>query len=57
MKTTSTSISGKIFDFIFFSSIGFILGLVSFFLIKVLSIILVVFLAAVWWKRYKNNKY
>ncbi|MBW1657840.1 hypothetical protein [Flavobacterium quisquiliarum] len=54
MKTTAVFSKEKIYNLVFFSSIGFILGLVSFFLIKILSIILLVLLITVLWK--KNNK-
>lgn len=59
MKLKSNSSKKNIFSVVLFASIGFLLGLVSYFLIKILSIILTVLLVmgiAAWWNRNENNK-
>ncbi|MFG4000525.1 hypothetical protein ACHRV1_02775 [Flavobacterium aquidurense] len=59
MKLKSNSSKENIFSVVLFASIGFLLGLVSYFLIKILSIILTVLLVvaiAAWWNRNENNK-
>lgn len=59
MKSKSNSSKENIFNSILLASIGFFLGLVSYFLIKILSIILTVLLVVViaaWWKKNENNK-
>lgn len=59
MKSKSNSSKESVFNVVLFASVGFFLGLVSYFLIKILSIILAVLLVVViaaWWKRNENNK-
>ncbi|CAA9195380.1 hypothetical protein FLA105534_00613 [Flavobacterium bizetiae] len=60
MKSKSNSSTGNILNNIRLASIGFFLGLVSYFLIKILSIILIVAIIVamvIWWDKNKRNKY
>lgn len=60
MKSKSNSSTGNILNNIRLASIGFFLGLISYFLIKVLSIILIVSIIVamvIWWDKNKSNKY
>ncbi|MFH7003098.1 hypothetical protein [Flavobacterium bizetiae] len=59
MKSKSNSSTGNILNNIRLASIGFFLGLVSYFLIKILSIILIVAIIVtmvIWWDKNKSNK-
>lgn len=59
MKSQSNSSIGNILNNIRLASIGFFLGLVSYFLIKILSIILIVAIIVamvIWWDKNKSNK-
>lgn len=60
MKSKSNSSTGNILNSIRLASIGFFLGLVSYFLIKILSIILTVSIivaVVIWWEGNKSNKH
>ncbi|MFH6993062.1 hypothetical protein [Flavobacterium sp. FlaQc-48] len=60
MKSKSNSSKENVFNVILFASIGFFLGLVSYFLLKIFSIILtvsIVVAVAAWSKKNKNNTY
>lgn len=60
MKSKSNSSTGNILNNIRLASIGFFLGLVSYFLIKIVSVILIVAIIVamvIWWDKNKNNKY
>lgn len=59
MKSKSNSSTGNILNNIRLASIGFFLSLVSYFLIKILTIILIVSIIVamvIWWDKNKSNK-
>ena len=60
MKSQSNSSIGNILNNIRLASIGFFIGLVSYFLIKILIVILIVSIilgVVIWWDKNKSNKY
>ena len=60
MKSKSNSSTGNILNNIRLASIGFFIGLVSYFLIKILSITLIVSIilgVVIWRERNKSNKH
>ena len=60
MKSKSNSSTGNILNNVRLASIGFFIGLVSYFLIKILSIILIVSIilgVVIWRERNKSNKH